>query len=123
MLTGYTESYLMYSDLIKDLFEQKYSIFIMDHRGMGKSGRMLPNRQIVHVVNFDDYVNDAEFFTQEIARRDGSELPLYLFGHSTDIHCIGRRHGGSPLPDQHRAIPWPKRWFFPGIVWVGSRCG
>src|SRR5437868_1750116 len=48
ILSGYTESYLLYDELIQDFYRQNYSVYIMDNRGMGLSGRLLSNPQIVH---------------------------------------------------------------------------
>ena len=85
ILSGYTESYRYYDDLIADLVKENYSVYIMDHRGMGRSGREVANRQIVHTKNFEDYVLDAEAFVDAVVKSptasDTTE-PLYLLAHS-----------------------------------------
>jgi lysophospholipase len=82
LLTGYTESYLYYDELIADLRARRYSVYAMDHRGMGLSSRLAANPQIVHVERFSDYVDDAEAFVAGVVRAEWSG-PLYFFGHST----------------------------------------
>ena len=43
-----------------DLFHCGYDVVIVDHRGQGRSGRLLADTHRGHVVNFADYVDDFE---------------------------------------------------------------
>jgi lysophospholipase len=81
MLLGYGESMSFYEDLIEDFRGAGYGVFVMDHRGMGRSKRLASNPQIVHVDKFDDYVADAQTFVNTVVPRDSR--PLHLFAHST----------------------------------------
>lgn len=83
ILPGYAESYLSYGDLIQDVMAHGYSVYIMDHRGMGKSSRLAKNPQIVHIDSVTRYVDDAETFVDQIVTPDKGDSPLYLFAHST----------------------------------------
>jgi len=59
ILPGKSESFLKYAELIYDLRGSGYSLYLMDHRGMGFSEALLgddPGK--VHVESFDDYVRD-----------------------------------------------------------------
>ena len=59
-----------------------YAIYLLDHRGHGASGRMLPDPMKVYVKDFDDYVKDANNLIQNIVKkRDGHEK-LFLISHS-----------------------------------------
>ncbi len=61
------ESYVKYAELAYDLFHLGFDIFIIDHRGQGRSGRMLSDPHRGHVDHFNDYVEDlAAFWQQEI---------------------------------------------------------
>ncbi|SCC36719.1 lysophospholipase [Kosakonia oryziphila] len=78
---GRIESYVKYAELAYDLFYLGYDVLIIDHRGQGRSGRMLADTHRGHVVNFSDYVNDlAAFWQQEVA--DGPWRKRYILAHS-----------------------------------------
>lgn len=62
---GRIESYMKYPELAYDLFHSGYDVVIVDHRGQGKSGRMLDDHHRGHVVRFDDYVDDLEILWQQ----------------------------------------------------------
>lgn len=64
---GRTESYIKYAEVAYDLFQQGYDIMILDHRGQGRSGRILTDGHRGHVVNFSDYVDDfTKFYHQQV---------------------------------------------------------
>lgn len=68
LVPGRIESYLKYSELAYDLYHCGYDVFIIDHRGQGRSGRLLQDPHRGHVSAFDDYVDDlAQLWQQEIA--------------------------------------------------------
>lgn len=64
IVTGRAESYIKYAEVAYDFFRFGYDVMVLDHRGQGRSGRMLPDTQRGHVVNFDDYVDDLNMFMQ-----------------------------------------------------------
>ncbi|OON38570.1 lysophospholipase [Izhakiella australiensis] len=65
---GRNETYVKYPELAYDLFHCGYDVVIIDHRGQGRSGRMLDDTQRGHVESFSDYVDDLESLWQlEIA--------------------------------------------------------
>jgi lysophospholipase len=82
LLPGKSETYLKYAELFFDLRELPLSLYGMDHRGMGFSERMLPDRLKVHVERFDDYLEDVRTFVQEVVETDAQER-LFVLGHST----------------------------------------
>lgn len=82
ILPGRTEASLYYSELIYDLRDEGFDIFIIDHQGQGQSDRLLLDRHKGHVFNFYDYVDDLTQFTNEILRPETFGKPLYLLSHS-----------------------------------------
>lgn len=60
IVPGRSESYSKYPEVVWDLFNCGYDIFVMDHRGQGLSGRLLDDPQLGHVAQFSDYVDDLE---------------------------------------------------------------
>lgn len=84
---GRTESYLKYQELIEDLYHQGFSVYVLDHRGQGLSGRLTINPQKGHVAKFDDYVDDfSKFIDTQV--KPNNHQSLYLLGHSMG-GCIG----------------------------------
>ncbi|WP_127959128.1 lysophospholipase L2 [Serratia microhaemolytica] len=65
---GRVESYVKYPEVAYDLFHHGYDVMIVDHRGQGRSGRLLDDPQRGHVVKFSDYVDDFESFYQKIVQ-------------------------------------------------------
>ncbi len=81
VVPGRCESYLKYQELTFDLYRQGYNIFIIDHRGQGLSGRLLPNLNKGYVHKFQDYVDDLQYFIEKIVTPHISMKP-YLLAHS-----------------------------------------
>lgn len=91
---GYGESYIKYREVIYDLWNAGFQIYILDHRGQGFSDRLVfPDKHqqsdpsaiknlhdLGYVEHFDDYVEDLKTFV------DGTAKPanrrLFLLGHS-----------------------------------------
>jgi lysophospholipase len=81
VLNGMTESFRKYDEFFYDLTNRGFSIYALDHRGMGYSGRQSDNTQLVHINDPEDYVADFKFFMQKVVPTHGRTL--YLFSHST----------------------------------------
>lgn len=65
---GRIESYVKYPELAYDLYHCGYDVVIIDHRGQGRSGRLLQDSHRGHVEAFDHYVADLEtLYQKEIA--------------------------------------------------------
>lgn len=78
---GRIESYVKYAELAYDLFHTGFDVLIIDHRGQGRSGRILPDEHRGHVVNFSDYVDDlAAFWDQQV--QPGPWRKRYILAHS-----------------------------------------
>lgn len=67
---GRIESYVKYPELAYDLFHCGYDVIIIDHRGQGRSGRLLKDSHRGHVEDFAHYVDDLEtLYLKEIVAR------------------------------------------------------
>ena len=67
---GRIESYVKYPELAYDLFHCGYDVIVVDHRGQGRSGRLLQDSHRGHVAAFEDYVDDLEtLYLKEIVAR------------------------------------------------------
>ncbi|MBC3767628.1 alpha/beta fold hydrolase [Neptunicella marina] len=114
--SGRIESLIKYKELLFDLYQNGYSVFIWDHRGQGLSGRMLPQKQRGYVENFDNFVADMQQFYQTIVKPNSPHKPkllchsmggaigaLYLLKHPDDFSSVvfsSPMFGiKSPIPD------------------------
>lgn len=83
IILGTGEASEKYAELVYDLNKANYSVYLFDHRGMGRNERPLQNPQIVHVSSgqFSDYVTDAQYFLDEVFGK-GPETSRFVLGHS-----------------------------------------
>lgn len=82
ILPGKSESFLKYAELIYDLRSSGFSLYLMDHRGMGFSEALLTDDLgKVHVESFEYYVQDLRTFIDQVV--DASpHTRRVLLGHS-----------------------------------------
>lgn len=73
---GRIESYVKYGEVAYDLFQAGYDVLIMDHRGQGRSGRVLKDGHRGHVLRFADYVDDVEQFWLRYVQPDSAREVL-----------------------------------------------
>ncbi|NKI75710.1 lysophospholipase L2 [Dickeya sp. CFBP 2040] len=87
VLPGRTDSYVKYAEIAYDLFQCGYDVLVMDHRGQGRSGRLLKDSHRGHVKRFSDYVDDvATLWQQQVAP-----------GHYTKRFALAHSMGGAIL--------------------------
>ncbi|MEN8137368.1 MAG: alpha/beta fold hydrolase [Bacteroidota bacterium] len=78
---GRTEAAIKYKELIFDLYNNGYSVYIHDHRGQGLSGRMIENTDMGYIDDFQYYIDDMKFFYDNIVKK-GDHDKIYLLAHS-----------------------------------------
>ncbi|MFO7736217.1 MAG: alpha/beta fold hydrolase [bacterium] len=82
ILTGYTESFVKYAELAYDISQEGYSVYMMDHRGMGTSERLISDDHFpVYVKGYEDYVADAKIFFDTVVSPD-AHFNNFLIAHS-----------------------------------------
>ncbi len=79
--SGRTEAAIKYKELIFDLFNNGYSVYIHDHRGQGLSGRMIEDPDMGYVDDFQYYVDDMKFFYDDYLKSD-KHKKVFLLAHS-----------------------------------------
>jgi lysophospholipase len=87
---GRTEAALKYKELIFDLYQNGFSIYIHDHRGQGLSGRLTEDPEMGYVDSFQFYMDDMKHFYDEFVQPNHHEK-VYLMAHSMG-GCIGIRY-------------------------------
>lgn len=91
---GRTEAAVKYKEVIFDLFNNGYSVYIHDHRGQGFSGRMVADTDMGYVDEFQNYISDMKYFYDNFVKK-GNHKNIYLLAHS-----MGGAIGASYL-EQH----------------------
>lgn len=84
---GRAEAAVKYAELMYELYQNGYSVFVFDHQGQGKSSRLAENPQIGFVSSFNDYVSDFKTLIDKVLNpllkaAEQSELDKYLLAHS-----------------------------------------
>lgn len=79
---GFCESSEKYREFIKILNKNNYSVYIMDHRGHGRSGRLGIDNSQINVEDFNYYVKDLKTFLNSIVVPNLNNRKLYLYAHS-----------------------------------------
>ncbi len=92
--SGYGESFIKYREVVYDLWQAGYQVYILDHRGQGLSERLIKTNKMqqtdpqvvkrVHdlgyVENFGDFVDDLKTFVEKEAKPANERL--FLLAHS-----------------------------------------
>lgn len=76
--SGRIEAYLKYKEVVFDLYQNGYSVFIHDHRGQGLSARMTDNPHMGYVDDFSDYIADLALFMQKVVLSNSQHQPNLL---------------------------------------------
>lgn len=79
---GYTESAEKFREMAWYLLGEGFSVFVVDHRGHGRSLREVEDTSITHVDRFEDYVDDLDAFIEQIVLPRTKGLKLTLYAHS-----------------------------------------
>jgi len=79
--SGRTEGALKYQEVIYDLYNNGYSVYIHDHRGQGLSGRMTDDPEMGYVDDFQYYIDDMKTFYDNFVKPDGHKK-IFLLAHS-----------------------------------------
>lgn len=82
MVHGFTEFWEKYSEVAYDFYDRGYSFVFIEQRGHGLSGREVANPDLVHVRDFNDYVQDLKRLMDKVVSKIQPELPRLLYSHS-----------------------------------------
>jgi lysophospholipase len=79
--SGRIEGLDKYKELLWELFNNDFAVFIVDHQGQGRSYRHLKNKHKGYVTCFDDYSTDLHMFNQHVVDTQWQGKKV-LLGHS-----------------------------------------
>lgn len=89
--SGRRENALKYKELIYDLYNNGYSVYILDHRGQGFSERInKADKQMGHIDDFEYYVSDLKKYYNEFVKVN-LHKKIFLLAHSMGA-TIGTRY-------------------------------
>lgn len=88
---GQSEAGLKYAELLYDMKDWGYDIFIIDHRGQGFSERLLGDPVKSHVESFYDYVADFSYLVNSIVQPENYKKSILL------CHSMGGAIGSGYL--------------------------
>lgn len=77
---GFCEFAEKYNELIYYFLKAGVSVYLLEHRGHGRSGRETLDAEMVHVGDFGQYVEDFARFMEQVVTP--AEKHCYLFAHS-----------------------------------------
>ncbi len=78
IVNGRNETFVKYRDVIAELSGLGFSVYTLDHRGQGFSGRQLSDPQKGHVDTYDDYIADFDYFIKNIVNSKPHKDKLIL---------------------------------------------
>jgi lysophospholipase len=79
---GFGEFSEKYNEIIYYFMREGYSVFVLEHRGHGRSQRLGVDDYQINVERFNYYVDDFKRFIDEIVVRQSDNKNLFLFAHS-----------------------------------------
>lgn len=79
---GFGEFTEKYNEIIYYFINDGYSVFIIEHRGNGRSNRLGRDNCQINVESFDNYIEDFKTFLEEVVMSECKKKPLLLFAHS-----------------------------------------
>lgn len=79
---GFSEWLEKYNEMIYYFTKSGYSVYIPSHRGHGYSTRTVEDLSMVHIDDFEDYVNDLAQFIKEVVIPQNKDEQIALFAHS-----------------------------------------
>ena len=81
ILSGRTEPVDKYAEVVFDLWDLPYDIYLMDHRGQGFSERLLSDPLKGYVEKYEDYLQDINQFLEKVVQRKNYKT-INLLAHS-----------------------------------------
>lgn len=79
---GFGEFTEKYYELTYYFMQEGYSVFILEHRGHGRSQRLGIDDYQINIDKFEYYIEDLKKFIDEIVIPNGQKKNLLLFAHS-----------------------------------------
>lgn len=79
---GLSEFFGKYHEFIWYLYQAGFKVFFLELRGHGYSGGKLKDPQLVHIDDYNTYVEDLNCFVESVVVPESEGLKMLLFAHS-----------------------------------------
>lgn len=79
---GFSESAEKYVEMIYYFLQAGYRVYIPEMRGHGRSVRETADLSLVHISRYEQYLEDLQYFAENIVKKENPGMPCYLYAHS-----------------------------------------
>ena len=77
MLHGFCEFFGKFHETAYNFWEDGYTVYFVEHRGHGRSGRFIADPDVVEVKGFSEYVGDLKCFLDEVVLKETPGIRLF----------------------------------------------
>ncbi|MCU6693323.1 Phospholipase ytpA [uncultured Blautia sp.] len=78
---GFTETAEKYKEVVYYFVKKQYHVYLPEYCGHGRSYRLISDSSLIHVDDYQRYVNDF-LYVAKMAAKENPGLPVFLYGHS-----------------------------------------
>lgn len=82
MLHGYCGFWGKFHEVAHFFWQAGFDVFFLEQRGHGYSGRQIDDKDMVHVIDYADYIADVKTFMDKIVMPSAGKLPKIIYAHS-----------------------------------------
>lgn len=82
MLHGYCGFWGKFHEVAHFFWQAGFDVFFLEQRGHGYSGRQIDDKDMVHVIDYADYISDVKTFMDKIVMPSAGKLPKIIYAHS-----------------------------------------
>ena len=82
MLHGYCGFWGKFHEVAHFFWQAGFDVFFLEQRGHGYSGRQIDDKDMVHVIDYADYIADIKTFMDKIVIPSAGKLPKIIYAHS-----------------------------------------
>ena len=82
MLHGYCGFWGKFHEVAHFFWQAGFNVFFLEQRGHGYSGRQIDDKDMVHVIDYADYIADVKTFMDKIVMPSAGKLPKIIYAHS-----------------------------------------
>ena len=82
MLHGYCGFWGKFHEVAHFFWQAGFDVFFLEQRGHGYSGRQIDDKDMVHVIDYADYIADVKTFMDKIVIPSAGKRPKIIYAHS-----------------------------------------
>ena len=82
MLHGYCGFWGKFHEVAHFFWQAGFDVFFLEQRGHGYSGRQIDDKDMVHVIDYADYIADVKTFMDKIVMPSAGKILKIIYAHS-----------------------------------------